>query len=318
MNIDSTILVAGSETVLGAAMVRQLASRRFSRVIASPTDALLERGEVERTLERELPEYVFLTAGRSGGIEANRRYPADLIFNNLTVECNVIEGARKVRVRKLLYLASSCCYPKHAEQPMRVEELMTGKLEPTNEAYAVGKIAGIQLCQAYRAQYGCHCIVAIPANTFGPDDDFSPEESHVIGALIRRIHQAKQANEPFVDVWGSGTPRREFIYADDIADACLFLMDKYDEPAPINVGGGTDLTIGELARTISQIIGYRGEIRFDTSRPDGMPRKVLDSSPLLSMGWRPFTPFSIALRKTYDAYLAQENANVHRCCDVAG
>ncbi len=244
-----------------------------------------------------------MAAGKSGGILPNQRYPADLMLDNLLVECNVIRVACQHRVKKLLYLASSCCYPRHCPQPMRVESLLTGSLEPTNEAYAVAKIAGIKLCQAYRQQYGANFIIGIPANAFGPGDDFSPEDSHVIAALIRKMHEAKRKDAPTVDIWGTGTPRREFIFADDLADACLFVMQEYDGTEPINLGGGTDLSIGELAQLTKEVVGYEGELHFDTSRPDGMPLKVLDSSPLMAMGWKPETSFEKALSATFEVFV---------------
>jgi GDP-L-fucose synthase len=252
------------------------------------------------------PEYVFLAAGKSGGISANQKYPADLMLDNLLVICNVIDSAYHSGVKKLLYLASSCSYPKHSAQPMQVESLMTGILEPTNEAYAVAKIAGIKLCQAYCQQYGANFISGIPANAFGIGDDFSLEESHVIPALIRKMHEAKIADAEFVEIWGTGTPRREFIFADDLADACIFIADNYDDPMPINIGGGLDLSIKELAELIKEAIGYRGQLHFDASKPDGMPLKALDSSKLQSMGWQPQTSFRAAVEATYDWFLLRE------------
>jgi GDP-L-fucose synthase len=225
------------------------------------------------------------------------------MIDNLLVACHVINSAYHYGVKKLLYLASSCSYPKDCPQPMHVESLFTGPLEPTNEAYAVAKIAGIKLCQAYRQEYGANFIVGIPANAFGPGDDFSPDNSHVIAALIRKMHEAKVASSASVEIWGTGTPRREFIFADDLADACLFVMQEYDGAEPINLGGGTDLSIAELAELVKEAVGYLGGLRFDTSRPDGMPVKALDSSRLIAMGWRPATPFSTALAVTLSAFL---------------
>lgn len=257
---------------------------------------------------RTLPDYVLLAAGKSGGIRANQKYPAELLRNNLLVECHVIHSAYRHGVRKLLYLASSCSYPKHCPQPMRVESLMTGPLEPTNEAYAVAKIAGITLCRAYRQEYGTHFISGIPADAFGPGDDFSPEDSHVVPALIRKMHQAKVLGVESVQVWGTGTPRRECIFAADLADACIFLMREYDGPEPVNLGGGVDLSIKELAELIKDVVGYSGELRFDTSKPDGMPLKVLDSRHLREMGWQSRTPFRSALSATYDWFCRTELA----------
>jgi len=302
------VYVAGGQTLIGAAILRQLEWQGYTNIVGKPGEEpdLTDAGAVDNFFSRRLPEYVFVAAGKSGGIEANQKYPAELMLDNLLVECHVIQSAFRHESKKLLYLASSCCYPKHCPQPMRVESLLTGPLEPTNEAYAVAKIAGIKLCQAYRQQYGVNFIVGIPANAFGPGDDFSSEDSHVIAALIRKMHQAKLSVGPSVEIWGTGTPRREFIYADDLANACLFVMQRYDGAEPINLGGSTDLSIGELAQLIKEIVDYEGELRFDTSRPDGMPLKALDSSPLMTMGWRSEMPFRDALTETFNAYLQSQ------------
>jgi len=302
MRKHAIIYVAGGQTPIGAAILRQLKQQGYTNIVGKPGEEpdLTDATSVDEFFSRLLPEYVFMAAGKSGGILPNQRYPADLMLDNLLVECNVIRAAYQHRVKKLLYLASSCCYPRHCPQPMRVESLLTGSLEPTNEAYAVAKIAGIKLCQAYRQQYGANFIIGIPANAFGPGDDFSPEDSHVIAALIRKMHEAKLSDAPFVEVWGTGTPRREFIYADDLADACLFIMQKYDDTEPINLGGGTDTSIGELAQLVKEVVGYEGELRFDRSRPDGMPLKVLDSSSLMAMGWNQVTSFRDAVSATYN------------------
>jgi GDP-L-fucose synthase len=249
------------------------------------------------------PEYVFVAAGRSGGIAANQRYPADLMRDNLLVACNVIHNTWVHGVHKLIYLASSCSYPRLAPQPIPEEALLTGLLEPTNEAYALAKIAGIKLCQSYRQQYGVCFVSAIPANAFGPGDDFSLEESHVIAALIRKMHEAKIHSRAEVDVWGSGAARREFIFADDLADACVFAMKHYEGADPINLGAGADLSIRELAEAIRQTVGYSGRLRFDASKPDGMPRKALDSRKLYRLGWRAQAVFEDALAQTYAWYL---------------
>ena len=250
------------------------------------------------------PEFVFLAAGRSGGIHANQKYPADLIRDNLLVECNVVHSAFRFGVRKLLYLASSCVYPRECGQPMRTGSLLTGPFEPTNEAYAMAKMAGITLCRAYRKQHGADFISGIPANIFGPGDDFDPEDSHVIPALIGKMHHAKLQRLPSVELWGTGTPRREFLFSDDLANACVFLMNAYDRPGPINIGDGTDLSIRDLAGMVGVAVGYPGTIRFDPSKPDGMPRKALDASEILALGWRAKTPLEDALRATYEGFLA--------------
>lgn len=299
---DARILVAGSETLIGAALLRQLARQGHTRVLHGEPN-LRSADEVHTFFERCRPQLVFLAAGKSGGIAANQKYPADLIQDNLAIAANVIAACHQHAVDKLLYLASSCSYPRLCPQPMRPEHLFTGPLEPTNEAYAVAKLAGLKMCQAYRQQHGDRFIVGIPANSFGPGDDYSPEDSHVIGALIQRIHEAKVEDKETVTIWGSGSPRREFVFADDLADACLFVMEHYDGMEPINLGGGEDVSIRDLAGLIRDVIGYQGRLEFDRSRPDGMPRKCLDATVLSGLGWKPATALRDALQTTYDAYL---------------
>jgi len=302
------VYVAGGDTLIGAAILRQLRQQGYANVIdASHEPDLTDAAAVEAFFAQVRPEFVFVAAGRSGGIEANRSYPATLMLDNLLVESHLIDNAYRHHVKKLLYLASSCCYPKHAPQPMRVESLLTGSLEPTNEAYAVAKIAGIKLCQAYRQQHGANFIVGIPANAFGPGDDFGLEDAHVIAALMRKMHEARDRHAPFVEIWGTGAPRREFIFADDLADACIFVMKRYDGAEPINLGGGVDGSIAELALHIKEVVGYTGELRFDPDKPDGMPLKVLDSSVLRSMGWKPREPFLEALSLTYAGFVRGVN-----------
>ena len=305
MEKHAKIYVAGGQTLIGAAILRGLERQRYISIIGRPREEpiLTDAAQVDAFFAQTAPDYVLLAAGKSGGIRANQKSPAEFIRHNLLVECHVIHSAYRYGVKKLLYLASSCSYPKHCPQPMRIESLLTGPLEPTNEAYAVAKIAGIKLCQAYRQQYGANFISGIPANVFGPGDDFSLENSHVIAALIRKMHEAKILGSECVEIWGTGTPRREFIFADDLADACLFIMRAYNGPEPINIGSGVDLSIGELAALIKQIVGYPGSLYFDASRPDGMPLKVLDSSQLRALGWRPRTPLRSALSATYDWFL---------------
>ena len=302
MEKDARIYVAGGQTLVGSALRLELRMRGYSP-ISAPEPDLTRADAVDDFFDHHRPQYVFVAAGKSGGIAANQRYPADLIRDNLLVATSVIDAAYRHGAPKLLYLASSCSYPKHCPQPMRVEHLMTGPLEPTNAAYATAKLAGIQLCLAYRQQYDAPFLVGIPANPFGPGDDFDPEAGHVIGSLIRRMHAAREEDQPSVTIWGSGTPRRDFIYADDLADACLFVMQHYDGPEPMNLSGGTDLSIGELAERIREVVGYRGELEFDTSRPDGMPVKLLDGTALAELGWRPTTPLRRALATTYRSYL---------------
>ncbi len=301
MDRQARIFVAGSSTLIGAALLRHLKRRGYSTVVADPAgeNVLRDAASVDSFFTQFRPEYVFLAAGKSGGIQANQKYPAELMLDNLVVETNIISSAYRFGVTKLLYLASSCSYPRLATQPIREDTLLTGSLEPTNEAYAVAKIAGIKLCQAYNQQYGTRFISAVPANAFGPDDDIDIEDAHVIPALMMRMLSAKAQNLPGVDIWGTGSPQREFIFADDLADACEFVMDHYDSSQLINVGSGTSLSIRDLAEQIRQIVGYTGALRFDTAKPDGAPLKMLDSSKLKSMGWDAKTPFSEALKATF-------------------
>lgn len=296
--------MAGGQTLIGSAILRELDRRGHRNVVGRGGEEpnLLDASAVEAFFARTGPEYVFVAAGRSGGIGANQKNPANLMLDNLLTECHLIHSAHRHGARKLLYLASSCCYPKLCPQPMRVESLLDGPLEPTSEAYALAKIAGIKLCQAYRAQHDAPFVSAIPADAFGPGDDFSAEDSHVVAALVRKIHEAKLRGAESVELWGTGTPRRELLYAEDLAEACLLVMREYDGIEPINIGSGSDLSIRELAELIQDVVGYRGSLRFDPSRPDGMPFKALDSSPLRAMGWRPRTAPRAALAATYEAF----------------
>jgi GDP-L-fucose synthase len=305
---EAKIYVAGGETLIGSALLRELRRRGYSRLFGGPgnepepTDA----PQVDAFFARARPEYLFLAAGRSGGIRANQHWPAELIRHNLLAECHLIHSAYRYGVKKLLYLASSCCYPKHCAQPMRVESLLAGPLESTSEAYAVAKIVGIKLCQAYRQQYGMKCVSAIPADVFGPGDDFSLDNSHVVAALVRKMHDAKKAGAGSVEIWGTGTPRREFLFGDDLADACILVMLAYEGLKPINIGAGSDLSIRELAELVKEVVGYDGQLRFEASKPDGMPAKLLDLSRLVELGWRPRTSLRSALSATYDWFLQNE------------
>lgn len=305
MEKDSRIFVAGADSLIGGAIWRALCRRGYTKVVRGSNRApdLQNRAKVDDFFAKEKPEYVFFAAGRSAGILGNVKFPADLMHDNLLAECHVVHSAYRHGVKKLLYLASNCCYPKDCPQPMKASHLFTGVLEPTNEFYAVAKIAGIKLCQAYRRQYGLECIIGIPANTFGPGDDFSPEGSHVIGGLLRRMHEAKVKGAPFLEVWGTGDVRREFIFVDDLAEACVLVMRAYDGPEPINMGTGSDLTIKEVAELVKEVVGYPGELRFDTDKPDGMPLKKLDSSLLRAMGWRPRHGLKPSLEGTYRWFL---------------
>ena len=305
MNHFSRIYVGGGDTTIGWAIRERLRAAGCTNLVGAPPDEpdLTDAGQVEDFFGEARPEYVFFAAGRSGGIARNRAQPAELMLDNLLAAAHVIHAAHTHGVRKLLYLASSCGYPREAPQPLAIESLLAGPLEPTSAPYALAKLAGWQLCSAYRRQYGSRFITAIPANVFGPHDDFSPEGGHVIPSLIRRAHEARLEGLPRLRVWGTGRPRREFICARDLADACFFVMRHHEGAEPINLGGGQGLSIAETARAVCDVVGYRGEIVFDTSKPDGMPLKMLDSGPLRRLGWRPATDFTTALAETYDWFL---------------
>jgi GDP-L-fucose synthase len=304
MRRTDPVFVAGAGGLLGSAIVRRLAADGFTNVLTPGRDELdLTRWDaVESFFERARPVWVFLSAARVGGILANRNQPAEFLRENLLIQTHVIDAARRAGVRRLFFPASSCMYPRLAPQPMREEYLLTGPLEPTNSAYAVAKIAGVEMCAAYRRQYGFATVVAVPTNLYGPGDRFDAQEGHVIAALMRRFHEAREARASRVVVWGSGRQRREFLFADDAADAAVFLMQHYEEGGPINVGVGRDLSIGELARLIADVVGFRGEVLFDPSHPDGAPRKLLDCSRVSALGWRPRTPLAVGLERTYAWY----------------
>jgi GDP-L-fucose synthase len=305
VNRTARIYVAGGESMAGAALLKRLRGAGYRNLVGAPPDEpdLTVAGQVEDFFAEARPEYVFLVAGKSGGIERNRNYPAQLMLDNLLVTAHVIDQAYHHGVAKLLYLASSCSYPKHAPQPLRVESLMTGPLEETSAAYATAKLAGWQLCEAYRREYGARFITAIPPNPFGPQDDFSPQGGHVIPALMFRAHKAKLRREPELQIWGTGNARREFIYSRDLADACLFIMCHYDEPEPINICGTATLSVAQIARAVADVVGYPGLLRFDRAKPDGMPLRRLESSRLRGLGWRPSTDFRTALAATYAWFL---------------
>ncbi len=305
MEKTSRIFVAGADTLIGAAILQELDRQGYRCLVGRDEPDLTDEQAVGAFFADEQPEYVFFAAGRSGGIGANVRYPADLMIDNLTRQNHVITAAFRHRTKKLLYLASSCSYPRECRQPMREEDLLTGPLEPTNEAYAIAKIAGMKLCWAYARQYGAPFISGIPSNVFGPGDDISLEDSHVIMALIRRMHEAKARGDRSIEIWGTGTPRRDFLFSEDLARACLFVMDRYDGVEPINLGSGLSYSIAELAEMIRDVVGFAGEIRYDTSKPDGMPVKVLDTSRLRDLGWKPSVPFRDALEKTYEWFRRQ-------------
>ena len=308
MDLSARIFVAGGSTPLGRALLERLRAAGFRRLVGVPPHEpdLTDAARTAAFFSWERPEYVFLTAGKSGGIGANRSRPADLMLDNLLVNTHVLREAHRTGVSKLLYLASSCSYPRLALQPMRPEALLSGPLEPTNDAYAVAKLAGWKLCQAYRRQCGARFITAVPANSFGPFDDFSAESGHVIPALMRRMHDARVRGDRTLTVWGTGRPLREFLYVRDLADACLFVMRRYEGDEPINLGGGAECSIAETARRIAEVVGYRGQIVFDANRPDGMPRKALDAGPLFALGWRPATDFWSALEESYTWFRTHE------------
>jgi len=298
MNLDSRIYVAGHRGLVGSAIVRRLQADGATNLILRAHDELdlVDQAAVEAFFATERPEYVFLAAAKVGGIHANSTYPAEFIHDNLAIQTNVIHNAWKHGAKKLLFLGSSCIYPRDCPQPIKEEYLLTGPLEPTNEWYAIAKIAGLKMCQAYRQQYGFNAICAMPTNLYGPEDDYDSENSHVVPALIRRIHQAEVITAPLVSIWGSGRPLREFLHVDDLADALVFLMRAYSDVDIINVGSGLEISIAELAALLSEIIGYQGELVFDSSRPDGTPRKLLDSSRLNTLGWQPRIGLKTGLR----------------------
>lgn len=304
MTDQNAVFIAGGETLIGRALVRAF-ERAGVRVLSPSRDdlPLTDVAAVDKFFAGARPRRVVVAGGKSGGIGLNQRVPADLMTDNLLVATSVCTAAVRHGVEKLLYLASSCCYPRDCPQPMRVDQLGTGPLEPTSEPYAVAKIAGMQLCAALRRQHGVRFIAAIPADVFGPDSSFDAEGSHVIPALMARMHASKTQNDAEITLWGTGEPRREFLYADDLAEACVLVLDRYDGEKPINLGGGTELTIREVARMIAEVVGFRGRLVFDTSKPDGMPRKLLDSTVLYDLGWQAATPLREALSRTYRRFL---------------
>jgi GDP-L-fucose synthase len=312
MTKTDRIFVAGHRGLAGSAIVRKLEAEGYSNLLLASRQALDLRRQsaVEEFFARERPEYVFLAAAKVGGILANDRYPAEFLHDNLEIQANVIHSAWKHGARKLLFLGSSCIYPKFAPQPIREESLLTGELEPTNEAYAIAKIAGIRMCQAYHKQYGFRTISLMPTNLYGPGDNFDLQGSHVLPALLRKFHEAVAAGAPEVAVWGTGSPRREFLHVDDLAGAALFLMLHYESPEILNVGTGEDLTIRELAEMIARVTGFQGRLAFDDSKPDGTPRKVLDVSRIHALGWSANIPLEQGIAATYKWYLHSQAQTV--------
>ena len=298
---SAKVYVAGHRGMVGSAIVRALEAAGFENILTrSSTELdLRDQAAVSRFMSAEKPVYVFLAAARVGGILANDSYPADFIYDNLVIETNLIHTAYTSGVKKMLFLGSTCIYPKLAEQPLKEDYLLTGPLEPTNEWYAVAKIAGIKLCQAYRKQHGSDFISAMPTNLYGPGDNYDLEKSHVIPAMLRKMHEAKENNAPSVTLWGTGTPRREFLHVDDLADALLFLMHNYSDHSHVNVGVGHDLTIRELAEVVASVVGFEGDLIFDSSKPDGTPRKLVDTSLINSLGWRARIPLEEGLEAAY-------------------
>jgi len=303
---DSRIYVAGHRGLVGSAIVRELREKGFDNLILRTNQELdlTRQAEVEAFFQSEQPDYVFLAAAKVGGILANDTYPAEFIYTNLSIQNNILHASYLSGVKKLLFLGSSCIYPKLCPQPIKEEYLLSGPLEPTNEAYAIAKIAGIKMCEFYNRQYGTHFIGVMPTNLYGPNDNFDLQTSHVLAALIRKCHEAKVENREEVVIWGTGSPRREFLHVDDLADACVYLMKTYDGREIINIGVGEDLTIRELAEIIAGIIGFKGKLRFDTSKPDGTPQKLLDVSRLNSLGWHAKISLEEGIRQTYNWYLS--------------
>ncbi|MBI4946334.1 MAG: GDP-L-fucose synthase [Bacteroidetes bacterium] len=302
MEKQSKIYIAGHKGMVGSAILRKLQKEGFSNIVTRTSKELdlCNQQAVKDFFAKEKPEYVFLAAAKVGGINANNTLRAEFIYINLMIQNNVIHSSYDNKVKKLLFLGSSCIYPKFAPQPLKEEYLLTGKLEETNEPYAAAKIAGILMCDAYRAQYGCNFISVMPTNLFGPNDNYDLNNSHVLPALLRKFHETKKENKPFTEIWGSGTPKREFLHVDDCAEACLFLMEKYNEQGLINVGMGTDISIKDLALLIKKIVGYEGEFKLDSSKPDGTPRKLMDVNKINSIGWKHKIGLEDGIRLVYE------------------
>lgn len=307
---DAKVYIAGHRGMVGSAIRRELEQMGFHNFLFRTSAELDLRNQqaVVDFFEKERPDYVFLAAAKVGGIIANNTYRADFLYDNLAIQSNVIHQSALNGVKKLMFFGSSCIYPKLAPQPLKEEYLLTGKLEPTNEPYAIAKIAGLKLCEAYHDQYGCNFISVMPTNLYGLNDNYHPENSHVLPALIRRFHEAKQNELPSVTLWGSGTPKREFLFADDLAKACVFLMENYNDREFINIGSGEDLSILDLAKMVREIIGYKGQILFDTEKPDGTPRKLMDVSKLNALGWSPRTDLKEGIKIAYQDFLSKSDS----------
>jgi len=307
---SAKIYIAGHRGMVGSAIHRKLTAEGFNNFVFRTSSELdlRDQAAVKDFFETERPEYVFLAAAKVGGIMANNIYRAEFLFDNLQIQNNIIDSAYRVNVKKLLFLGSSCIYPKLAPQPLHEDSLLTGTLESTNEPYAIAKIAGIKMCEAYRSQYGCDFISVMPTNLYGPNDNYDLNKSHVLPAMIRKFHEAKEENKPAVELWGTGSPLREFLHADDLADACYFLMQNYSEPGFLNVGVGSDVTIKELAELIQKTVGYEGEVHWNTDKPDGTPRKLMDVSKLHDLGWKHKTDLTEGIRITYQDFLQKIEA----------
>lgn len=305
INKDSKIFVAGHNGMVGSAIVRNLQAKGYSHILTQTRQELdlLDQKAVQTYLQQNQPDYIFIAAAKVGGIQANNIYRADFIYQNLMIEANLVHGAHETNIQRLCFLGSSCIYPRDCPQPIKEEYLLTGPLEQTNEPYAIAKIAGIKLCESYNRQYNRQYISVMPTNLYGPNDNYDLNNSHVLPALIRKAHEAKLNNEPTLTVWGTGTPRREFLYVDDLAETCVFLMQtNYDGPL-LNVGTGEDVTIRELAEMVKGIVGFQGELVFDTTKPDGTPRKLLDVKKLQALGWVPRVSLAMGIERAYNDYL---------------
>lgn len=305
MNKRSKIYVAGHRGLVGSAILRKLEKEGYENLVVRTSKELdlRDKQQVDTFFETEKPEFVFLAAAKVGGIVANNEFPADFIRDNLMIQTNVIDASYRNQVEKLLFLGSTCIYPKLAPQPLKEEYLLTGPLEPTNDAYALAKIAGIKMCQSYNKQYGTNYISAMPTNLYGENDNFDLQSSHVMPALIRKFHEAKLSNQSSVEVWGTGTPKREFLYSDDLADACVYLMNHYNEDEIINIGVGEDVSIKELAETVQRVVGFEGELKFDTTKPDGTPRKLVDTTKINQLGWKADVKLEDGISLAYEWFL---------------
>ncbi len=301
----SKIYIAGHRGLVGSAIHRKLMKDGYTNLVVRTSKELdlRDKEQVDRFFKEEKPEFVFVAAAKVGGIVANNEFPADFIRDNLMIQTNVIDASYRNQVEKLLFLGSTCIYPKLAPQPLKEEYLLTGPLEPTNDAYALAKIAGIKMCQSYNKQYGTNYISAMPTNLYGENDNFDLQSSHVMPALIRKFHEAKLSNQLSVEVWGTGTPKREFLYSDDLADACVYLMNHYNDDEIINIGVGEDVSIKELAETVRRVVGFEGELKFDTTKPDGTPRKLVDTTKINQLGWKAKVELEDGIRKAYDWFL---------------